>query len=166
MYSVTKDQYYKILLIAREQLLKEGFPCPKIEPKDIRLVDEKYQFALDLNMLEEKRYRMSLIRLDEIICEMLKIPNKPMEKGFWLHFDDNFSREIPECWKTKSKKENAEKIFDIDGKEIDKYQTYNNLQDKVDPPKEEEKPKEKKEPKSTQKTDGTYSNVEFPDTYS
>ena len=161
--SITKDQYYRTLLTARDQLRKEGFPCPKIEEKHILLVDERYQFALDLDMREERVYRSALLRLDEIICEMLDIPNEPLEPGFWIHYGENFSREIPECWKTKSKLENATKTFDINGNETDKYNTYSEPQKKLATIKIVEKKIETEE--KTQK-DMTYTTKKFPDTYS
>jgi len=160
--AITKDQYYRTLLTARDQLRKEGFPCPKIEEKHILLLDGRYQFGLDLDMVEERRYRFSLVRLDEIICEMLAIPNNPLEPGFWIHYGENFSRDIPECWQTKSKPENATKTFDINGNEIDKYSTYSELQKKSAIIKVVEK---KIETEETQK-DMTYTTKKFPDTYS
>jgi len=160
--SVTKDQYYRTLLTARDQLRQEGFPCPKIEEKNILLVDEKYQFALDLNVIEENRYRFSLVRLDEIICEMLGVPMKELEPGFWIHYGENFSRDIPECWKTKSKVETATKDFDINGNELDKYDTYGKQAAiPIKTADKQEKPKMKES-----KPDDTYGDFDFPDTYS
>ena len=122
------QSYYIIVQEAREKLKSYGMICPEISLQNI-IVDKDTQepcYSLDLNKLEENRFHHCLRELDSIIDQMLGREDSPMPKTFKVHFDENFSKDIPPCWYKKSKKENAFKNFDINGNLIEKdaYGTY------------------------------------------
>jgi len=128
------QSYYIIVREASDKLRSQGMICPEIKVENIivdKVSGEPY-YALDLGEADENRFHYSLRQLDEIIDEMLGREDKPMPRTFKVHFDDNFSKEIPRCWYEKSKKENAFKDFDLDGnliskKQQDEYKTYDDI---------------------------------------
>ena len=114
-----------------------------------------------------------MLRLDEIISEMTGLP-KPvqLEKGFWIEFDENFTKEIPPCWKEKSKPENANKKLDYYGRPIKEEDAFASISTYSDPESEEKsKTEELKTEKSPPNTPvipdeyDTYGNIELPETY-
>jgi len=109
--------YYIIVQEAREKLKSYGMICPEISLQNI-IIDKDTQepcYSLDLNKLEENRFHHCLRELDTIIDEMIGRKDTDMPRTFKINFDENFSKDIPQCWYEKSKKENAFKTFDING---------------------------------------------------
>jgi len=95
------DIAYSIIVQARDKLVSEGYMFPKIEMENVHF-DENSEipyYAVDLNINEEKLFSQSFIRLEQIIFDIMGMEWKPMEKGFWVHFDDNFSKEEPKEWR-------------------------------------------------------------------
>jgi len=152
--NITKEEAYELLVQAREKLLSEGLGFPKID-KDVNIKiaeDGDVYYAFDFNINEEKFYRFSLVRLEQIICELRGEEWKPIPDKFGVFFDNNFDKRIPEKWYTSSgkkppggykKNEKKEKIRDT-------YQTYSRNNEEI----------------SDGEDDNTYNNIDISDTYS
>jgi len=164
-------------------LISEGFPFPEIEDDHINFNKEDEPFlAYDFDINEEHLYRGSMIRMEQVIFELLGKTWVPMEKGFYLVFDENYSKGVPKKWYVKSKIENANMEIDNEGSingQKDTFNTYSNGDNHVAPPERstyqqevyEEKTAESADESPQETTDDdtglpdTYSNIDLPDTY-
>ena len=172
------DSARSLLKRAREQLIAEGMPFPEIQDEDIYFDKKGEPFlAFDFDINEEHLYRSAMIRMEQVIFELQGKTWIPMEKGFYLVFDDNYSKDVPKKWYVKSKSENMNLTVNdsgVVGKTEDAFHTYDNdntfkppaestYQQKIHEEKVSESPKEIVDG-DTDFPD-TYSNMDLPDTY-
>jgi hypothetical protein len=111
--------------MASEKLRSENYPVPRFKLEDIQEQNGDFFLSFDFDILEERAFKMSVVRLKQIYNEMVGIEEDKLPKTFRVYLGENFNKKI-DYNKTAKKIEQTEQI-EKNIYDDDAYNTYGDI---------------------------------------